>query len=839
MTDDNLTRAEARDRATKVSGISYEVSLDLTSGDETFTSETVVRFSAPLVGLATFIDLDARAVREIVFNGRSFPTTTWDAERARIALRGLLATNELRVVADCEYQHTGVGLHRVVDPVDGNVYLHTQFEPFDAHRVFACFDQPDLKATFALTVTAPDGWTVIGNSPVASREGGVWRFAPTPVISTYLAAVVAGPYHEHRDRHGDIDLGLFCRDSLAPHLDPDELLELTRQGLDFFTAEFDYPYPFAKYDQLFVPEFNFGAMENPGCVTFNERMVFRSRVTESAREDRANTLLHEMAHMWFGDLVTMRWWDDLWLNESFATYMASHASASATRFGRAWVRFAASTKAAAVVQDQLPSTHPISADIVDTDAVRLHFDGITYAKGASVLKQLAAWVGADAFRKGLREYFPRHEWENAELSDFLGVLEDASGRDLGAWSKEWLETAGVNTLRPWFELDDAGRYRSLSIAQEATDAHPTLRSHRVGVGLYVLTDEGLVRDRRLELDVVGPATEVPELAAQPQPDLLLLNDDDLTYAKVRLDERSLSTLHAHLSGLVDPLARSLCWGATWDMVRDAELATRRFVDLVLEHAAGEEDDTVLGRLLGQAAAGLDVYGDPANRAAGRARLAVAARRQLEAAEPGSDRQLIWARHWLSTADDPSELAHARALLDGEVELPGLEVDTDLRWDIVGTLAFHGADDGGALIEAELERDPTDIGQRRAAARRAWRQTAEAKADAWERLHSRELSLAFVRAVVSGFAGFGQEELVRPYVEPYFAELGRVWEERPREEALSLIGGLYPGTLVERATVAATDQALGDESLPGPVRRILVEGKDGVERALRARAADRP
>jgi aminopeptidase N len=839
MKDDNLTRAEAQDRAQKVSGLSYEVSLDLTSGDETFTSETVVRFSAPLVGLATFIDLDARSVQEIALNGRSFPTTAWDADRARVAVRGLLATNELRVVAECEYQHTGVGLHRVVDPVDGNVYLHTQFEPFDAHRVFACFDQPDLKATFALTVTAPEGWTVISNSPAVSNDGGVWRFTPTPVISTYLVAVVAGPYHEHRDRHGDVELGLFCRESLAPHLDPDELLELTRQGLDFFTAEFDYPYPFAKYDQLFVPEFNFGAMENPGCVTFNERMVFRSRVTEAAREDRANTLLHEMAHMWFGDLVTMRWWDDLWLNESFATYMASHASASATRFRRAWVRFVASTKAAAVVQDQLPSTHPISADIVDTDSVRLHFDGITYAKGASVLKQLAAWVGADAFRDGLRQYFPRHEWENAGLADFLGVLEETSGRDLGAWSKEWLETAGVNTLRPSFELDGAsGAYGAFSIVQEAADAHPTLRSHRVAVGLYVLGDEGLVREHRVELDVVGPSTDVPELAGRAQPDLLLVNDDDLAYAKVRLDERSLSTLHGHLSRVVDPLARSLCWGSTWDMVRDAEVATRRFVELVLRHAADEKDDAVLSRLLALAAAGLDVYGDPDNRLAGRARLAAAARRQLEAAEPGGDRQLIWARHWLSTADDEAELALARALLDGRADVPGLEIDTDLRWDIVGALATHCADDDGALIDAELERDATDIGQRRAAARRASRPTAEAKADSWERMHSGELNLASLRAVVSGFAAFGQEDLVRPYVEPYFAELGRLWEDRPREEALTMIGGLYPGTVVEPATVAATDAALAAEALPGPVRRILVEGKDGVERALRARAADR-
>ena len=376
-TGDNLTRAEAQDRATKLSGVSYAVTLDLT-GDETFTSDTTVRFQGNLVGQGTFIDLDAENVREATLNGRVIPVESYDKGHSRIPLRGLLANNELRVVADCAYQHTGVGMHRFADPTDGNVYLHTQFEPYDAHRVFACFDQPDIKARFTLAITAPDDWTVVSNSP-GTREGAVWRFAPTPVISTYLVAVVAGPYHVVRETYGQIDMGIYCRESLAAHLDAAELFTLTRQGLDFFEDEFDYPYPFPKYDQLFVPEFNFGAMENPGCVTFNEFMVFRSRQTESAYEGRANTVLHEMAHMWFGDLVTMRWWDDLWLNESFATYMATHALAQATRFADAWVRFAAGTKAGAMAQDQMPTTHPISADIVDTDAVRLHFDGITYA----------------------------------------------------------------------------------------------------------------------------------------------------------------------------------------------------------------------------------------------------------------------------------------------------------------------------------------------------------------------------------------------------------------------------------------------------------------------------
>ncbi|HUQ62543.1 MAG TPA: aminopeptidase N [Acidimicrobiales bacterium] len=847
MNEDNLTRAEAEERAKQVSSISYDISLDLTTGEETFRSETVIHFTAPLVGMATFVDLDAEAVHEFTFNNREVDLS-WahDPSASRIKVRGLLANNELRVVADCAYQHTGVGLHRVNDPVDGNVYLHTQFEPFDAHRVFACFDQPDLKATYALSVTAPEQWTVISNSPVVSREGGVWRFAPTAVISTYLMAVVAGPYHVVEDSHDGIPLGLYCRKSLAEHLDPDEIFEVTRQGLDFFRSEFAYPYPFPKYEQLFVPEFNFGAMENPGCVTFNEQMVFRSRVTESAYESRANVILHEMAHMWFGDLVTMRWWDDLWLNESFATYMATHAQAEATRFTSAWARFAWGTKMHASSQDQLPSTHPISADIVDTDAVRLHFDGITYSKGASVLKQLAAWVGVDQFREALRGYFPEHEWSNAELSDFLAALEATSGRDLGAWSKEWLETAGVNTLRASFAVPplsaaeaggDDGTFTSFAVVQEAHPDWPTLRSHRVALGLYNRTPEGVVRSKRVEVDVAGARTDVAELVGLARPDLLIINDDDLTYAKVRLDGRSIATLSDSLSEIRDPLARSLCWAATWDMVRDGELATRRFVQLVLDHAATEADDSVLARLLGQALAALDVYGDPSNRSAARQMLSARAREELERSEPGGDRQLVWARHAVSAAESDSDLAFARGMLDGTETLGGLAVDTDLRWQIVGLLSSRAADDGGALIDAELQRDPTDIGERRAAACRAGRPTADAKASAWDQLMGGEYSLAVQRSLTGGFAHWGQVDLVRPYVDPYFKNFRQWWDERTREEALVLIKGLFPSVLVEETTVAITDSALADDSLPGPLRRILLENKDGVQRALRARAAD--
>ena len=839
MPTDNLTRDEARERARLLSGAAYDVHLDLRGAGDTFTSTTMVRFDCAEPGASTFIDLDAASVERAELNGEPLPPDAFTGHR--LSLEGLAASNELAITAACRYQRTGVGLHRFTDPVDGHVYLHTQFEPFDAHRVYACFDQPDLKAPFTLSVDAPGGWECVSNAAPTERpaegETGTWRFAETLPVSTYITALVAGPFHAVHDRYRDIPLGIYCRRSLAEYLDTDEILEVTHQGLDFFTDAFDYAYPFGKYDQLFVPEFNFGAMENAGCVTFSEAYVFRSKVTDAARESRASTILHEMAHMWFGDLVTMRWWDDLWLNESFATYMGTLALAEATRFTTAWARFASSTKAWALSQDQLPSTHPIAADIVDTDAVRTHFDGITYAKGASVLKQLVAWVSRDAFLTGLRQYFRQHEYANAELSDFLGALEVASGRDLGDWSKQWLQTAGVATMRT-VPVVDAGTYTSVMVRQEATPAHPTLRDHRVAIGCYALDHGQLQRVRRHELDVTGSETEVPDLAGQPVADLLLLNDDDLAFTKVRLDERSVRTLMDGLSGLQDQLARALAWGASWDMTRDAELAARRFVRLVADHAAAEDEVGMLQTLIGQATAATMRYGDPTNRDAAKGLLARAARGELSSAQPGSDGQLVWARCRASLAASDEDRRWARGLLDGSVELDGLAVDTDLRWHLVGSLAAAGAADV-ELIDAEADRDPTDMGQRRAASARAARPDPDAKAAAWHAaLEDRDLTLAMMRAIVGGFAQDGQEEVLDTYVEPWVDVLEPAWADRSPEEAMLLTNGLYPSGVVSERTVAAADRALALDRLPAAGRRLVAEARDGTLRALRARAADR-
>ncbi|MFN2624894.1 MAG: aminopeptidase N [Mycobacteriales bacterium] len=838
----NLTRDEAERRAQLLVTHSYDVTLDLTGDGPTFPSTSVVRFDCTEPGVETFIDLAAPAVRSITLNGEAVATDAFDGNH--IVLRGLRAENELVVVADSPYMHTGEGLHRFVDPVDGETYIYTQFESNEAHRVYACFDQPDLKATFELTVRAPGHWQVVSNmaatsQPVSSAADAVneWRFGVSPRMSTYITAIVAGPYVVVRDRHRDIDLGIYARASLAQYIDADELFTVTKQGFDWYEQVFDYPYPFGKYDQLFVPEFNAGAMENAGAVTFLEDYLFRSKVTNAAYERRAETILHEMAHMWFGDLVTMRWWDDLWLNESFASYMAVLCQVRATKYADGWTTFANNEKGWAYRQDLLPSTHPVAADMPDIESVKVNFDGITYAKGASVLKQLVAWVSEDAFFTALRGYFRRHEFGNTTLADLLGALEESSGRDLSLWSKEWLETAGVNTLRASFETDGDGTFTSFAIVQDAPPDWPTLRSHRLAIGLYDAADGGLVRRDRIELDVVGGRTEVPQLLGARQPDLVLVNDDDLTYARIRLDERSLATATDQLGALPSSLARALVWSAAWDMTRDAELAARDYLRLVLRNIDSETHIGVVQALLRQCQSAIAFYSAPDNIEPARAALASAAREHMSAAEPGSDHQLAWARTFIPAARRDDDLAEVRGLLDGTVEVPGLTVDTDLRWLIVTALASVGAG-GEELIAAELTRDATSAGQRHAATARAAVPTSDAKAAAFESIINDEsVPNAILEALIAGFQQPHQRDLLAPYADPYFAALPTIWENRTIEMAQDIVIGMYPSTLIDQSTIDRSEAFLRAAQPVPALRRLVVEGADGVARALRARAKD--
>ncbi|MBT2552362.1 aminopeptidase N [Arthrobacter sp. ISL-5] len=848
----NLTRAEARERADLITVESYDVSLDLTTGEKVFGSTTTVKFTAA-PGSSTFIDAVTQTVHSVTLNGRELdPAEVSDG--VRIQLPDLAEQNELTVVADAPYMNTGEGLHRFVDPVDGEVYLYTQFEVPDSRRMFAVFEQPDLKATFRFSVTAPSHWDVISNSPTPApvatspgADGGarsVWEFSPTPRLSSYITALIAGPYQSVRSDVTSTDgrvvpLGVFARKSLMQYLDADNIFELTRQGFEFFEAQFGCPYPFEKYDQLFVPEFNAGAMENAGAVTILEGYVFRGKVPEAQVERRTITVLHELAHMWFGDLVTMRWWNDLWLNESFAEYMSHLAAVENTKFQSAWTTFASVEKSWAYRQDQLPTTHPIFAEINDLQDVEVNFDGITYAKGASVLRQLVAWVGPEQFMAGVREYFAKHSWKNTELGDLMIELEKASGRDLDQWGRLWLETAGVNSLKPELTVDADGTITSFAILQSAVEDQPTIRPHRLAVGFYDVTDDGkLERVHREELDVDGERTDVPELAGLRRPDLVLLNDDDLAYAKVRLDEKSLATAKSHLKDFRESLPRTLVWGSAWDAARDGESPARGYVDLILANIASESDSSVILVQLRQLATTLTFYVAEEHREA----TSVAAGDRLwelaSTAPGGSDAQLQFIKSYALLARSGAQLDNVAGLLDGSVTLAGLTVDQDLRWELVASLVVGGRM-GQEQIDEELERDNTSSGQNAAALATAAIPTAEAKAAAWESIVVKgEVSNAIQGSAVTGFTRVLDTALLEPYAEKYFAAVPGIVAERTFALAQQIVVGLYPAQLTTQATVDRTDEFLA--SLPeesAALRRMMLENRDGVARALRARAAD--
>ena len=855
----NLTRDQAVERAALITVDSYQINLDLTDGngapgERAFRSTTTVVFDA-LAGADTVIDIAADNIHSATLNGRELDVSGYD-ESDGIPLRGLADRNVVVVDADCRYSNTGEGLHRFVDPVDDETYLYSQFETADAKRMFACFDQPDLKATFTVRVTAPKHWKVISNGATTSAENGVHSFATTPRMSTYLVALIAGPYVEwkdaYTDEHGEIPLGIYCRASLAQHMDAERLFTQTKQGFGFYHKNFGLPYAFGKYDQLFVPEFNAGAMENAGAVTFLEDYVFRSKVTRASYERRAETVLHEMAHMWFGDLVTMTWWDDLWLNESFATFASVLCQSEATEFTEAWTTFATVEKSWAYRQDQLPSTHPIAAEIPDLAAVEVNFDGITYAKGASVLKQLVAYVGLEHFLAGLRDYFRTHAYGNATFDDLLAALEKLSGRDLSNWGQQWLKTTGLNTLRADFDVDANGKFTRFVVQQGgAAPGAGETRVHRLAIGIYdddVSEPGKLVRVHREELDVDGPETEVPALVGVSRGKLILVNDDDLTYCSLRLDAQSLQTALERIADITEPLSRTLVWSAAWEMTREAELRARDFVALVSRGVHAETEVAVLQRLLLQAQTALASYAEPAWACEhGWPQFADRLLELARGAQPGSDQQLAFlnalcasvlsTRHVVALADlldhDPSELG-----------LAGLEIDTDLRWRIVTALATAGEIDADGpatpFIDAEVQRDPTAAGKRHGAQAAAARPQPQVKEDAWTTVVEDDTLPNIVgRSIIAGIAPPGQAELLKPFTKRYFDAIPNVWARRSSEVAQTVVIGLYPHWDISEDGVAAADQFLTapESEVPPALRRLVQEGQAGIKRSLKARQFD--
>ncbi|NYJ00457.1 aminopeptidase N [Nocardioides thalensis] len=854
MPGTNLTRDEATARAALIDVTSYTVDLDLTlaeqDGVETFGSTTTIAFTCREPAAETFADLVDATVHEVTLNGVALDPAEVYAD-SRLTLTGLQADNTLVVRADCTYSHTGEGLHHFVDPADGRVYLYSQFEVPDARRVFTTFEQPDLKAPFTFNVTAPAHWKVVSNSPTPEPVPGdsgfaTWHFAPTKPMSTYITAIVAGDYYEVQDvyegAHGVIPIGHFSRQSLKDQLDAEreELVSLTRQSFEFFEREFGFPYPFGKYDQLYVPEYNMAGMENAGTVTIRDEYLPRSRQPRSFYEFRCSVITHEMAHMWFGDLVTMKWWDDLWLNESFAEWACYWAQVEATPYKEAWTGFTNARKQTGYRADALPSTHPIATDMVDLHAVEVNFDMITYAKGASVLKQLVAWVGLQPFLAGLRQYFQDHAYANTEFTDLLSALEKSSGRELSGWAQEWLQTAGTNTLAPAFEVGADGAYTSFAVTQSAPADHPTLRRHRLGIGLYNTNAEGrLVRDDYVEVDVEGERTEIAELVGKTQPDLLLLNDGDLTFAKIRLDPASLATAVAGLSTMDDSLARALIWGAAWDMTRDAEMRATDFVELVLGNIGAETDSWGVSRIPVYAAQAVTVYSAPAGRAALAGQWERGLRKLLENAEPGTDHQLTFARSYAAAAHSDDAAADLEALLDGTLSFEGLSVDSELRWALVNNLARLGrADD--ARIDAELERDNTITGKEHAAAARAAMPTAAAKDRAWQQaMLDPSTPNETARSVVNSFMRAGQEEVLAPYVDRYLADTAGAIDRLGFHRASVALEFIFPRVLATEETLAKVDDWLENHSAgvdPGALRYVR-EGRADIARSLAAQAKD--
>lgn len=847
MPGENLTRVEAAERADLIQTSAYRVELDLT-GDTTFRSQTTVTFTAK-EGSSSFIDLIAQSVEKIVLNGQEIDPSGY--ADSRIPLEGLQAENELYVDATCIYSHTGEGLHRATDPADGEVYLYSQFEVPDSRRMFAVFEQPDLKAEFTFVVTVPEAWKVfsVSPSPTPTSNGdgtATWEFTPTERISSYLTAIIAGPYQGVTGSHVSVDgreipMGVYARASLAEYLDGEEIIDITKAGMVFFENAFDVPYPFRKYDQIFVPEFNAGAMEHPGCVTILDDYVFRSRPTEALVERRAVTVLHELAHMWFGDLVTMKWWDDLWLNESFAEFTSHVATAEATRWTDAWVTFNSSEKSWAQAQDQLPSTHPIAADIRDLEDVQVNFDGITYGKGASVFQQLVAYVGRDAFFSGVSTYLKKKAWDNATLNDLLVELSAASGRDLTEWVKLWLQESGINILRPDFTVTN-GKIDSFAILQ-SSDGRASLRPHRIGVGGYSLVDGTLVRVAHTELDIDGESTPVPDFSGIARPDLILINDGDLAYAKVRLDDESLAFAIENINAFADRLPRTLALFSAWDMTRDGEMAASDYVALVLRALETEDHGTVLRSLLGQLATATNLYSAPEKRAALQTAVGDKLAELVTTAEPGSDRQFQIAMSAVSLAHTPEQIDAVAGWLDGINVPEGLDIDANFRWVIITRLAADGRLDAAAIDAERDERDNTASGAANAARARASIADADAKEAAWADITGGKVPNSIQRAGAYGFTG-GDAELLIPFIDRYFDSLESQWADRTVEIASNFIAGVFPTKLTGRTDLGVDIVARGEawldekkDAAPA-LRRLFSEALAGAQRAAKAQEADR-
>ncbi|GAA3172252.1 MULTISPECIES: aminopeptidase N [Streptomyces] len=839
-----LQRDEAQTRAGLLDVRHHSIHLDLTQGEKHFGSRADIRFTvrdgAPA---ATFFEVKPAALLAVTLDGTPLDPALLDDNR--FPLTGLApGDHELHVEARMSYSRTGEGMHRFTDPADGETYVYTQLFMEDVQRVFATFDQPDLKSVFALTVTAPEEWSVLANGVTTHEGGGVWRAAPTPLISTYLVAVAAGPWHSVRTEHAGLPFGIHCRRSLAPYLDADaeEILDLTRRCYDRYRDLFAEPYPFDSYDQAFVPEFNAGAMENPGLVTFRDEFVYRSAVTDTERQTRGMVIAHEMAHMWFGDLVTLQWWDDIWLNESFAEYMGYQVLSEATRFTDTWVDFGTVRKSWGYEADQRPSTHPVAPtpeDVPDTASALLNFDGISYAKGASALRQLVAWIGEKDFLAGINDHLTRHRFGNATLADFLDSLARHTDRDVPGWAARWLRTTGPDTLTATVEPQDD--------TWQLAVGHHGSRPHRIAVGLYDqdATDPDRLRLRhRFETDIPQEEGTTRHTLPGPVPALVVLNDGDLSYTKVRLDAASWETAARALSGIPaadgGALTRAVLWNTARDMARDGDLPPAAYLDLARRHLPAEPDPAVVAGVLRFARTPVaDHYLPAAERRTALGTLTALSREILRHTEGAADPtaaslRLTAVRAFIDSATSPEGIQDW--LDDGSVP-GGPDLDPELRWRILARLATLGALTPDR-IDDELSRDPSATGTQGAARCRAALPDPDAKEAAWQSLFTTDPDAApsnyLFTATATGFWAPEQHDLLRPYVARFFTDVLPLATHRGPALAEAAARYAFPATFVDEETLRLGHACLATDTPTPALRRGLTDQLDDLARAVRIR-----
>jgi aminopeptidase N len=810
----SLTRVEAEERSKLLEVGRYDIHVDLTGMLEgtDFRAVSTVRFSCRRPGASTFVDAAADVV-SATLNGVAIRDDQISA--GRIELNDLAADNVLIVESVQADTSAGTRAHRSVDPSDNEVYFWTTFEPDEARFAWACFDQPDLKAPHGFTVLAPDRWTVVSNSgdPVVTpHDGGAqrWQFPDTPPLSTYVAVVNAGPFHEIRSERDGFDLGLLCRRSLAPFLerDAEELFEVTAQGLVFYGDRFNLPFPQRKYDQVFVPDMG-GAMENFGCVTWSDMSVYRSTPTYSDRERRAIVLLHEMAHMWFGDIVTMKWWDDLWLNEAFATWASHWAAEAATRFGDAWSSFLASRKLAGYAADMAPTTHPIRQPVNDVAAAAASFDGITYPKGASALKQLFALVGEPACVAGLRSYFATHAWGNTTLTDLMRELEQASGRDLAAWTRGWLDTAGTDRL----VLDRAGDGRTVLRATGPDGI--AARPHRLEIGVY---DEDLVRQRLVPLEISDGTTDVPDPTGAA---LLLVNDEDLTFASVRPDASSLRCILDSAARLPAVVSRAVAVTTAWDMLVWGDLPATDFVRCVTAVLAVEPADSLVENFLTLAVEAADMWSPDSARDGLLGQVADV----CIGLSSNPTHRPVAVRALAQTAVTTEQLAALRELAGDDI---------DLRWRALGRLAEVRSVDP-AEVDQLVRDDPDPDSWVRALTVDSARPDPAKKDATWTAIvDERRVPRGTLATIGRAFWRRSQAAILAPYADRYLRALPTL-HLGGMISALGLSSSLYPKAGVGAAFAEQAVAAATAEGISPPVAKTVIEQTDRLNRMLKSRS----